>query len=354
LKMLSHALVYDQGFADHFAEEARLVAQLDHPNITRVIDTEQAYGTHFIVMEKLTGELLEEVIEKGAVVSYDNVRRILLEVCEALAYSHERGFVHRDVKPENVFLLTDGRTKLMDFGIATSTDQNGGEERIFGTPYYMSPEQIMGKALDGRSDLYSLGIMAYELITGDIPFDADTVQDLFRLHIGRQISDVRKIRPDVPDDLVEFIGRSTCKKIDDRFDDCDQAAQFLRVASEVPVLDRFVMSSLSVTYHQSQKHLVEQVIRDAVTQLEGQKGVVFFEAHRDGASTGEVRFRRDGYSRLSAIKTPPPPVPPVPSAPTPKVAPPTSKAAAASSEGADKADMSVSAPTAVTRSGKKA
>ena len=343
LKMLSHSLVYDEGFADHFAEEARLVAQLDHPHITRVIDTEQAYGTHFIVMEKLTGELLEEIVEKGPLSSFEKIRRILREVAEALAYSHDRGFVHRDVKPENVFLLTDGRTKLMDFGIATRTDNDGGEERIFGTPYYMSPEQILGRSLDGRSDLYSLGVMAYELITGDVPFDGDTIQELFQRHMREPLPPMQLLRSDVPEDLVEFVQRATQKAVKDRFEDCHQAAKFLRVAAEVPVLDRFVMSSLSVTYHESMKGVVEQALQQAVSQLEGHKGVVFFEAHRAGTATAPVRLRRDGQTA-----PPPPPIAPPPTAPPPTAGPPSTPPEAAGPDGAQ-----VRAPTAVTRSDRK-
>lgn len=325
LKMLSHSLVFDEGFADHFAEEARLVAQLDHPHITRVIDTEQAYGTHFIVMEKLTGQLLEEVVEEASEISWSNARRILREIAEALAYSHDMGFIHRDIKPENVFLLTDGRVKLMDFGIATqSGGTSGSGDKIFGTPYYMSPEQIMGKAVDGRSDLYSLGILAFELITGDIPFDGDTVQELFARHIHAPMVDARLSRPDTPDDLVEFIQRATAKRADDRFKDLHAAAEFLKVAAEVPVLDRFAMSSLSVTYHESMRNLVEKVMRRAANELAGVKGVAFFEAHRGAGPSQAVSITTGDFPAVSA-PTPEPltiHLPEPPSNPPPKTPPP--------------------------------
>ncbi len=368
LKMLSHALVFDEGFAEHFAEEARLVAKLDHPHITRVIDTEQAYGTHFIVMEKLTGQLLEEVVEESAEIGWSNARRILREIAEALAYSHDMGFIHRDIKPENVFLLTDGRVKLMDFGIATQSGNDAAGGKIFGTPYYMSPEQIMGKAVDGRSDLYSLGILAYELLTGDIPYDGDSVQELFAQHIHAPIPDVRDVRPDTPDDLIEFIARATAKKVDDRFEDLHAAARFLKVAAEVPVLDRFAMSSLSVTYHESMRNLVEQVMRNAAAALAGVKGVAFFEAHRGAGpsqnvsiTTGEfpvVRPPPPSSGRVPTARPPqppafaPPPAPPTFAPPAPSASVPSPPAASAP-HGAGpslvSAPGSVSAPTAVSR-----
>lgn len=285
LKMLSHARVFDSTFADHFEEEARLVAKLQHENIVRVLDTEQAYGTHFIVMEKLVGQLLEELVSEGVTLTWQNVRRILRELAEALAYSHDHGFIHRDVKPENAFVLTDGRVKLMDFGIATHAGSGKpGEGKVIGTPYYMSPEQVCNEALDGRSDLYSLGVLAYELCTGDIPFDADSVQGLFAKHISEPMPDPRKVNPAVPPDLVHFIMKSTQKRRDDRFADCHEAAAYLRAASEIPVLDRFAMASLSVTYHESQSKQVDAILREATARLGALEGVVFFDAHHDPRS----------------------------------------------------------------------
>ncbi len=279
LKMLSHALVYDEAFAEHFRHEAQLVAALNHENIVRVLDTERAYGTHFIVMEKLTGDLLESIIDNGQPIDWPNVRRILREVCDALAYSHRQGLVHRDIKPANVFLLTDGKVKLLDFGIATNPGGSAGG-KVMGTPYYMSPEQIVGAAVDGRSDLYSLGIMAYELCCRELPFDADNLQQLFAKHINAPLPDPVLTVPDLPEDLREFILRATQKEPDDRFASCAEAASFLKAAAEVPVLDRFAMSSLAVTYHGSRRELVERVLAEAQRQLAGVAGVALFVAHR--------------------------------------------------------------------------
>ncbi len=305
LKMLSHALVFHEGFAEHFAEEARLVAQLQHDNIVRVLDTEQAYGTHFIVMEKLTGTLLEDLIYSDQNIGWQNTRRILREIAEALAYSHGEGFIHRDIKPENVFMLTDGRVKLMDFGIATKGGA-GDQGKVLGTPYYMSPEQICGQPVDGRTDLYSLGILAYELVTRDVPFDADSIDALFACHIRKPLPDPRRAVPDLPDDLHEFIMRSTRKKPDDRFKDCAEAAAYLKAAAEVPVLDRFGMTTLSVTYHESRNAQVQQIMAEAEAKLKGVSGVASFTGHR--------------WMPVPAAAPPPPPgLPPAapPAAPPP-------------------------------------
>jgi eukaryotic-like serine/threonine-protein kinase len=281
LKMLSHALVFDEGFADHFAEEGRRTASLTHDNIVAVMDTEEAYGTHFIVMEKLTGDLLEEAIYSSQRMGWKTIRRILIEALDALAYAHGEGFVHRDIKPENIFLRTDGKVKIMDFGIAT---QSGGaqkdSDRIIGTPYYISPEQVLSRQLDGRADLYSLGITAYEMCCQQLPFDAETVNELFRKHIQTRMPDPRDISPDIPDDLRTFILRACKKSAKKRFEGCGEARDFLKAAAEVPVLDVFAMSSLSVTYHTSRRSTVEQIMSRAVAELKSLSGVAFFEAHR--------------------------------------------------------------------------
>lgn len=286
LKMLSHALVFHEGFAEHFAEEARLVAQLHHDNIVRVMDTEQAYGTHFIVMEKLTGNLLEDLIYSDQEIDWQTCRRILREIAQALAYSHEQGFIHRDIKPENVFMITDGRVKLMDFGIATKGGISGGPGKVLGTPYYMSPEQICNLEMDGRTDLYSLGILAYELVTRDLPFDAETIDELFAKHIRQELPDPRRLAPGLPDDLHEFIVRATRKRPEDRFSGCSEAAAYLKAAAEVPMLDRFCMSTLSVTYHESRGAQIEAILEKAGRELSELTGVAYFTGHRQMPGEG--------------------------------------------------------------------
>ena len=282
LKMLSHALVFDEGFAELFEHEAHLVAQLNHENIVRVLDTERAYGTQFIVMEKLTGDLLESLIDSGSPLDWPNVRRILREIAEALAYSHTHGLIHRDIKPANVFLITDGKVKLLDFGIAAqSGTADGAPGKIIGTPYYMSPEQITNRELDGRADLYSLGILAYELVTRELPFDGDSLDELLGKHMRTPMPNPSLLVPDVPEDIVEFIRRTTMKRREDRFASCAEAARFLKAAAEVPVLDRFAMSTLSVTYHGSRSALVQQVLAEASRKLAAVTGVASFCAHRE-------------------------------------------------------------------------
>ena len=218
LKMLSHAVVHHPYFADQFDREARLVAGLSHPNIVRVIDTARAYGTRFIVMERLRGDLLEEELGRGPLRPWSRLRRVVREIALALDYVHGQGLVHRDVKPSNVFLTEDGATKLLDFGIAIHAARSvcEGAARL-GTPFYMPPEQVLGHALDGRTDLYALGVLAYEAATGTLPFDAPDLESLLRKQLQARLPDPRRRARDIPADLADFITRATQKVPDARF-----------------------------------------------------------------------------------------------------------------------------------------
>jgi serine/threonine protein kinase len=280
LKMLSHALVNHPKFAQQFNQEAKLVAQLGHDHIVRVFDTEKAYGTHFIVMEKLSGLTLDDMIRTGTRLAWGATRRILREIAAALQYSHSKGLLHRDIKPSNVFLTQeDRRVKLLDFGIAAAAGSAATEAgHLLGTPYYMSPEQILGKPLDGRSDLYSLGILAYELVTHEVPFDAETIEQLLACHVQDRTPDPRIIVPDMPDDLVEFILKATAKAPEDRFATCGEAMQFLQLASDLPVVHRIELSTLAISYHPSRRVMVEAALQELRDKLDGVPGIALLHA----------------------------------------------------------------------------
>ncbi len=280
LKMLSHALSAEPAFIRQFEQEAQQIAHFDHAHIVRVYDTEKAWGTRFIVMEKLTGEPLKTRLQRHEPIGWVEVRRILAEVADALAYSHARGLIHRDVKPSNVFMTTEGRVKLLDFGIAVDAARAADHARVMGTPYYMSPEQILGQALDGRADQYSLGIMAYELCTHAQPFQADTVPELFQLHLDAELPDPRLWDPEVPADLVEFMRIATAKHREDRFATCQEAAEFLKRAGDAAVPDPMETSVMSMTYLPSRRAEVQRVLQETAERLSRIRGVQLFQAHQ--------------------------------------------------------------------------
>lgn len=283
LKMLAHDLVYKPGFAEPFRREARLIARLDHPGIVRVSDTEEAYGTHFIVMERVAGRTLDELIAQPTPVDFATARQILVEVASALHYSHERGVLHRDVKPTNIMVMTDGRAKLLDFSIAISVDRaRPGGQIVYGTPHYMAPEQYLQQQLDGRVDLYALGIVAYELVTGRLPFEISTFRDFQKAHIETPMPDPRSLAPDVPADLVEFIARATRKRPVDRFASCGEAVSFLQQAGELPVVDSLDLTTLAISSHPSLRRDVETAVADLRGRLGRLPGVTLAVGHQQG------------------------------------------------------------------------
>ncbi len=274
LKMLSHSLALNKAFVERFRAEAKLVAGLRHDHVVQVLDTEQAWGTHFIVMERLTGHLIEDFVQAQTSLAWDTIRQILIEVCEALQFAHERGLLHRDIKPSNVFFNADRRAKILDFGIAVEVgSKEGAKGQRLGTPYYMSPEQILGWELDGRADLYGVGVMAFELITHRLPFYGETVREVMMQHLQGTFPSPRAFRRDVPDDLVAFIARATAKHPDDRYDSCAAAAKELRTAAELPLVENFDMLGLAISFHPSRREQVLGAVRVLEEELSGMTGV---------------------------------------------------------------------------------
>ena len=274
LKMLSHALVYDPQFGVQFDREAQIVAALDHPNIVRVFDFERAYGTRFTVMERLEGEQLEDLIYKGQRLSWSRIRRILFETASALQYSHDRGLIHRDVKPSNIFITRNEQTKLLDFGISVHKDNSEAKNKArLGSPCYMPPEQILGEPLDGRSDLYALGITAYEMAVGEVPFNESDIRALLRRQVREKTPDVRELVPDCPTDIAEFIQLTTAKKREERFPDCVAAIQSLSQRNVSEPLIRAHRVKLSIDYGDASVATVNQAIAQLEATLRSHQSV---------------------------------------------------------------------------------
>ena len=260
LKMLSHALVYDPQFGEHFDREARVVASLNHPNIVRVFDFERAYGTRFTVMERLEGQQLEDFIYQHPRLPWSTIRRIIHEIGGALQYSHDRGLIHRDVKPSNVYLTTHGPSKLLDFGIAIHQDHanNVGAARL-GSPCYMAPEQILGKQLDGRTDLYALGMTAYELIVGEVPFNEQEIRALLKRQLHEPTPDILAQVPDCPKDLAEFVRIATEKSPSNRYKDCATAVSHLNTRRVTTPLSTTNRTRIVLDYGEEHSQLVDDL-----------------------------------------------------------------------------------------------
>ena len=183
LKVLRQDRVASQDFVLRFLKEAKAIGRISHPSIVTVYDVGQDHGTIYIAMEFLEGSPLNEVI-KGMILPVDQTVEMCTQVAEALGYAHSRGIIHRDIKPSNIILTPDNRIKLTDFGIARIEDTDAAQQTqagdILGTPVYMAPEQVMGQQADGRTDLYALGVIAYEMVVGKRPFAGGNIAAIFR------------------------------------------------------------------------------------------------------------------------------------------------------------------------------
>jgi tetratricopeptide (TPR) repeat protein len=202
-----------------FLREAQSAARLNHPNIVTVYDTDQEDGTFFITMELLDGEPFQRILKDRGRLTPSSAVSVALQVAAGLQYAHEQGIVHRDIKTANLFLTTDKVVKIMDFGLAKMFEEvRGGTTVISGTPFYMSPEQIVGSAVDQRTDLYSLGVTIFELVTGQVPFSQG---DIAYHHRHTPPPDPRGIVEDLPEPLVELLADLLAKDVENR---CTNAA----------------------------------------------------------------------------------------------------------------------------------
>jgi serine/threonine-protein kinase len=232
IKILNNRHANDAQFIERFRREAKNAAALNHPNIVSIYDRGEAEDTYYIAMEFLDGRTLKElIISRGAApinVAIEYARQIL----SALRFAHRHGIVHRDIKPHNVLVDGEGRVKVTDFGIARAgTSQMTETGSIVGTAQYLSPEQARGGEVDPRSDLYSLGVVLYELLTGKTPFDGETPVEIAMKHLSTAPKPPSKLRPDIPPDLDMVVMRALAKTPDDRYQSADEMeADLERVA----------------------------------------------------------------------------------------------------------------------------
>ena len=223
VKLLSNANLGTEGQA-RLLREARTIAQLDHPNIVAVHDAGDYEGSPYIVMQLVEGRTLHEKRQE----SLDETLVISKQICKALEHAHQHGVIHRDLKPENVILSEGGTAKLMDFGLARSVaSRMTSEGTIVGTVFYMAPEQALGQEVDARVDLYALGVMMYELTTGQLPFEGDGPVAVIAKHINAPVVPPKAIQQDIPGYLDNLILKLLKKDPEDRFDSASAVLQIL-------------------------------------------------------------------------------------------------------------------------------
>ena len=240
VKLIHEHLSTDAGFVSRFEEEAAAIAQLRHPNIVQVFDFNVEDDTYYMVMEFIPGETLQEQLKRlnqaGRSMDIEDVVEYLINICDASDYAHDRGLIHRDIKPANIMLSVQKQAILMDFGIAKiiGGQQHTATGAVVGTAQYMSPEQIKGEQLDRRSDIYSLGVTLFEMVSGRPPYEADSAMTLMMMHINDPVPDVKLINPDVSPQLVAVINKALAKSRDDRYQTAGEMAVALRGVLGLP------------------------------------------------------------------------------------------------------------------------
>src|SRR5919107_2922667 len=219
IKMMHRDISHDPDQLERFRREARAVAQLNHPHVVTVIDAGEDDGAPFIVFEYVEGETLKDRIRRLGRLPIAEAVAYAIEIGRALECAHAHMLVHRDVKPQNVLIDPAGRAKVTDFGIARSLEAQGltATGRVLGTTDYVSPEQALGHEVTPQSDIYSLGICLYEMLTGEAPYKADTQVAVAMKHVRDPLPDVQRRRPEISASLARVVERATAKETQNRY-----------------------------------------------------------------------------------------------------------------------------------------
>jgi serine/threonine-protein kinase len=214
LKILHEHFSEDDDYVQRFRREARAAARLSHPGIVTVIDRGEEDGRQFIVFEFVDGETLKDLIERGGPMPVRRSLELGLEIGRALAFAHQQGLVHRDVKPQNVLLNGDGRAQVTDFGIARTLDAVGHTETgtVLGTSHYIAPEQARGERVDAQTDVYSFGVVLYELLAGEVPYSGDNFLTVAMKHVNEPVPSLLERRTDCPLRLASLVERCMAKE----------------------------------------------------------------------------------------------------------------------------------------------
>jgi serine/threonine-protein kinase len=221
VKLMHREVAGDSDHLERFRREARAVAQLSHPQIVSVIDAGEDDGRPYIVLEYVAGETLKHRIRREGQLPIPEAVAYAIEIARGLEAAHDHHIVHRDVKPQNVLIDDEGTAKVTDFGIARTLEEKGltADGRVLGTTDYVSPEQALGQHVTGQSDLYSLGVVLYEMLTGEVPFHGDNQVAVAMKHVREELPDVRVLRPEVSAALAAVVDTATAKHPSERYAD---------------------------------------------------------------------------------------------------------------------------------------
>ena len=225
LKILPPYFLHDPNFFERFRREVQVITTLEHPHILPIYDYGKVNDIPFIAMRLLTGGSMREMIQEGGVQQLVAVQRPLNQIAQALDYAHHNNIIHRDLKPGNILMDDSGNAYLSDFGIAHVAGSNITGTGILGTPAYMSPEQVNGQVISNYSDIYSLAIVLFELITGELPYKDKILSAILIKHVTEPLPLIRDFRDDVPPEIDAVLAKAASKKPEDRYDTASEFAQ---------------------------------------------------------------------------------------------------------------------------------
>src|SRR5215208_3789760 len=235
LKLLYRRIAEDEEFVERFRREASSAAGLQHPNVVQVFDRSEWDGTYYIAMEFLEGRNLKQIVRDHGPLEPALAVDIVLQILKAARFAHRRGVVHRDIKPHNVIVDAEGRAKVTDFGIARAGSSDMTETgSIMGTAQYLSPEQAQGHPVDARSDLYAVGVVLYELLTGRVPFDAESAVTIALKQVSEEPVPPSQYNPAISDQLEDVVMRALQKDPAFRFNDAEEFIVALEQARGIP------------------------------------------------------------------------------------------------------------------------
>lgn len=297
IKVLRADLASSPGFVERFRREARLAASLRHPNIVGIIEVGEHESRYYLVMEYLSGQPLDQLLEEGKPLSLTRAVELLHPLADALDYAHSKSVIHRDIKPANVIFTEDGkRPVLTDFGLVKSTVQEGITTTgvILGTAEYMSPEQVLGKEVSPATDIYALGVIAFQMLTGVVPYKSAAPFEVQNAHVNQPPPDPRKYNPGLSPDITEILMRALEKDPTRRFNSAGELIQMLEQIS-IRFNEQQVMQIYKVARQQMENHKFD----DAITQLEQIQAIL--PKPEVSSLLDECRKRKDIYEEIQGL-----------------------------------------------------
>jgi serine/threonine-protein kinase len=268
LKLIKPEISSDKKTLERFGNELKLARKITHKNVGKMFDINEEQGTHYITMEYVSGQDLKGFIRQSGQMGIGTAISIAKQICEGLSEAHKVGVVHRDLKPNNIMIDREGEVRIMDFGIARSLKEKGitGAGVMIGTPEYMSPEQAEAKEVDQRADIYSLGVILYEMVTGRVPFEGDTALSIAMKHKGESPKDPKEYNAQIPDDLSRLVLKCLEKDRDKRYQSAGELfSELNNIEKGIPTTDRGIpkrkpITSKEITLSFSAKKLVIPVL----------------------------------------------------------------------------------------------